>query len=153
MKKEILEILIKINLDKEYLQLCTEYCDFNNSANFKRKDVEPIIKSYDSDFKYISGDKTFLKEFLYEEFTVRFFIDFSYGIAGFGYLVWKEGENQNYYKGNLVTLTELIDPRFEEKVKHKSPIATSAKEYDIILSKIFKLYNDFKLEFEKIKIS
>ncbi len=153
MKKEILEILIKINLDKDYIQLCTDYCDFNNSANFKRKDVEPIIKSYDPAYKYISVDRTFMKEFLFGDLTVRFFIGFKSGITGFGYLIWKEGENQNYYKGNLLTLTELIDPRFEEKVKYKSPIATSVKEYDVILSKIFKLYNDFKLEFEKIKIS
>ncbi len=150
MHEQILEILKKIELDKKYLLLCQIHSDFDGRMNLTRKDVEPIIKSYDSAFIYIPRDKTFMKEFLFGEYTVRFFISFKSGIIGFGYLVWKEGENNNFYKGNLVTLTELIDPNFEEKVKYKSPIVSSIDEYNLVLSKIFELYTTFKRNFEKI---
>lgn len=153
MQDKILQILKHIELDKKYIQLCRDNSDFENRANFTRKDVESIIKSFDPDFKYISNDRTFMKEFLFGDFTVRFFIGFKSGISGFGYLVWKEGENDNYYKGNLVTLTELLDPKFEEKVIYKSPIATSKDDYYKILSKIFEIYNSFKEEFEKNNMS
>ncbi|MEO9964663.1 MAG: hypothetical protein ABJF11_02670 [Reichenbachiella sp.] len=149
MEKLILEILQKIELDKEYAKLCQNYCDFDNSANLNKKEVDPIIKSFDSDFKYIARDRTFLKETIFEGYTVRFFIGFKSGITGFGYLVWKEGDNNNFYKGNLVTLSEQIDPEFTEKVKYNSPIATSLEDFKEILSKFFELFSAFEQRFKE----
>lgn len=149
MQELILGILKEIELDKEYAKLCERYCDFDNSANLNKKEVAPIIKSFDSDFKYIARDRTFLKETAFEEYTVRFFIGFKSGITGFGYLVWKEGENHNFYKGNLVTLSEQIDPGFKERVKYNSPIATSLEDFKEILSKFFELFESFKQHFQE----
>lgn len=73
MQELILEILKEIELDKEYAKLCERYCDFDNSANLNQKEVGPIIKSFASDFKYITRDRTFLKETAFEEYTVHFF--------------------------------------------------------------------------------
>ena len=136
-----------MELDKEYVKLCLKYGDFDGRSNFNKNEIEPIIQSYDPDFKYVAKDKTFLKEIAFEEFTVRFFIGFNGGIIGFGYLVWKEGENQNYYKGNLCTLSKQIDPEFEDKVKYNSPIATSLTDLEEILSEIFGLFETFKKYF------
>lgn len=149
MEKIIVEILKEINLDIEYEKLCLEFNKFDKAANLNRKEVEPIIKSYDPNFKYIAKDRTFLKEILFQGFTVRFFIGFKSGIIGFGYLIWKEGENHNYYKGNLHTLSKKIDPEFEAKVEYNSPIATSLDDFKEILSKIFLLFEAFKQHFMK----
>jgi hypothetical protein len=149
MKELILEILREIELDKEYVKLCQRYSDFDGRAKLTRKEVEPIIKSYDPDFRYTEMDKTFLKEISFEEFTVRFFIGFKSGIFGFGYLIWKEGENHNFYKGNLHTLSKEIDPEFEGKVKYNSPIATSLQDFNEILSKIFSLIATFGKRFKE----
>ena len=88
MQELIIEILKKIELDKEYMKLCQANCDFEGRYNLKRKEIEPMIKSFDSDFKYISNDRVFMKEAAFEEFTVRFFIGFKGGITNFGYLIW-----------------------------------------------------------------
>lgn len=143
MEKIILEILKKIEINKEYIKLCQEYYNIDGQVNLKRKEVEPIIHSYDRDFKYIAKDKTFVKETTFKEYTVRFFIGFKSGIVGLGYLIWKEGENHNYYKGNLLSLSKQIDAEFEHKVKYNSPIATSVEDFEKILSKIFELFEEF----------
>lgn len=143
MQNLIFRILKEIKLVEEYSKLCEKYCDFDNSANLNKKEVEPIIKFFDSDFKYIARDRTYMKEITFKEYTVRFFIGYKSGITGFGYLVWKEGEN-NFYKGNLVTLSEEIDPEFRENVKYHSPIASSLEEFKEILSKYFELFDLFK---------
>lgn len=145
MKTFILEILREIELDKEYVKLCQSYCDFDKRLDLNKKDIEPIIKSYDPDFKYIAKDRTFLTEITFGEFTIRLFIGYKSGIISFGYLIWKEGENHNYYKGNLYTLSKEIDSKFEEKVQYNSPIATSLEDFKEILSKIFFLLNCFKI--------
>lgn len=149
MKEQIITILQEIELEKKYIQLCQEHCDFEGHANLTRKDVESIIKSYDPAFKYILRDRTFMKEFLFEELTVRFFIDFKSGIVDFGYLIWKEGENHNYQKGDLAILTEMVNPTFNENLRYKRPIVSSVEEFNIVLSKIFELYNSFKKKFEE----
>lgn len=149
MQELILEILKKIELDKEYAKLCERYCDFDNSANFNKKEVDPIIKSFDSDFKYIARDRTFLKETTFEEYTVRFFIGFKSGIVDFGYLVWKEGDNNNFYKGDLQTLSKEVDAEFEERVKYNRPLATSLEDFKEILSKYFELFESFKYHFQE----
>ncbi|GAB3337197.1 hypothetical protein GCM10027429_21370 [Marivirga atlantica] len=149
MQELILGILRKIELDKEYLKLCQNHHDFDGRANLNRKEIEPIIKSFDSDFKYVAKDRTFLKETPYEEFTLRFFIGFKNGIIDFSYLVWKEGENHNFYQGRLATLAEQIDPEFKEKVKYKTPIATSLEDFKEILSKYFELFESFKQHFQE----
>ena len=46
MQEFILKILKEIELDKEYIKLCQNYCDLDNSANFNKKEVESIIKSF-----------------------------------------------------------------------------------------------------------
>lgn len=116
----IVEILKKIELPLKYENLCRSYSNFEKRANLKVKDVEYCIRSHDQSFKYVARDKVFLKEGSYEEYRVRFFIGFQGGIVDFSYLVWKEGENENYYQGRLATLTELIDPQFDQKssIKH-----------------------------------
>ncbi len=149
MQELILGILQKIGLDKEYAKLCQDYCDFDGRATLTRKDIEPIIKSFDSDFKYVVKDRTFLKETTFEEFTVRFFIGFKNGIIDFSYLVWKEGESYNFYQGRLATLSEQIDPEFNGKVKYKSPIATSLDDFKEILSKFFEWFESFKQHFQE----
>lgn len=149
MQELILEILKKIELDKEYVKLCQANCYFDDRYNLNRKEIEPIIKSFDPDFKYIAKDKTFLKEINFKEFTVRFFIGFKSGVIGFGYLIWKEGENHNYYKGNLHTLSKQIDPEFDERVEYNFPIATSLEDFKKILSKFFELFESFKQHFEE----
>ncbi len=152
MQELILGILKEIELDKEYAKLCEHYCDFDNSANLNKKEVDPIIKSFDSDFKYITRDRTFLKETAFEEYTVRFFIGFKSGIVDFGYLVWKEGDNNNFYKGDLQTLSKEVDAKFEEKVKYNRPLATSLEDFKEILSKYFELFESFKRRFrEEVK--
>lgn len=149
MNKLILDILQEIELDKEYVKLCQCYCDFDGRMNLNRKDIEPIIKSYDPDFKYTAKDRTFLKEITFKEYTVRFFVGYKGGIIDFSYLIWKEGENQNFYQGRLASLTESIDPKFEKKVKFQTPIATSLEDFKEILSKIFAIFNLFKYHFER----
>ena len=81
MQEFILGILRKIELDKEYIKLCQNHYDFDGRANLNRKEIEPIIKSFDSDFKYVAKDRTFLKETSFEEFTLRFFIGFKNDIS------------------------------------------------------------------------
>jgi hypothetical protein len=54
------------------------------------------------------------------------------------------GAGNNFYKGNLVTLSEQIDPEFRENVKYHSPIASSLEEFKEILSKYFELFDLFK---------
>ena len=149
MEELIIEILKKIGLDKEYKKLCLKYSDFDNRANLNKKEVEPIIKSHDSDFKYIARDKTFLKEIAFEEYTVRFFIGYQGGIVDFAYLIWKEGDNDNFYQGRLASLTELMDSRFEDNVNYQTPIATSLDDFKEILSKIFELFEQFKQHFDE----
>lgn len=149
MKGLILEILREIGLDKQYVKLCQTYCDFDGRANLKWKEIDQIIKSYDPDFRYVAKDKTFLKELAFKEFTVRLFIGFKIGIVSFGYLVWKEGDNQNYFKGNLHTLSKQIDPEFEEKVEYNSPIATSLDDFEKILSRIFSLFDAYEQRFKE----
>ena len=149
MQELILEILQKIELDKEYIKLCQANSNFDSRYNPNRKEIEPIIKSFDPDFKYIAKDKTFLKEIVFEEYTVRFFIEFKDGIVEFSYLIWKEGENHNYYKGGLDSLVELIDSEFEEKVDYQTPIATSLEDFKEILSKFFELFEFFKKHFQE----
>lgn len=149
MKKLIIAILKEIELDKEYIKLCQRYCDFDRCINLSKKVVEPYIKSYDPDFKYVSKDRVFMKESLYQGYTVRFFVSYRQGVIGFSYLIWKEGENHIYYKGNLSSLTKELDSNFEEKVKYTSPITTSLDDFEKILSKIFMLYNDFLKKFKE----
>ena len=139
----VVEILRKIELPLKYENLCRSYSNFEKRANLNGKDLGPYIRSHDQNFKYVAKDKVFLKEVSYEEYTVRFFISFKGGIVDFSYLVWKEGENENYYKGRLATLTELIDPQFDQKVKYKTPIATSLDDFSEILSEIFLLFEAF----------
>lgn len=139
----IVEILRKIELPIKYENLCRNYSDFEKRANLKAKEVEPYILSHDQNFKYVPKDKVFLKETSYKEYTVRFFIGFQGGIVDFSYLIWKEGENKNFYDGRLATLTELIDPQFDQKVKYKTPIATSLDDFNQILSEIFRLFEAF----------
>ncbi len=148
MKEQIIKILQEIELEKEYIQLCQEYCNFESSANLTRKDVEQIIKSFDPEYKYVARDKTFIKEFLFGELTVRFFIDYKSGLVDFGYLIWKEGENHNYYKGDLVMLIELYSPNFYKNLKYKRPYVSSPEEYKIVLNKLFELLFSFKKKFE-----
>lgn len=147
MEKLIFETLKKINLDIEYKALCFEYNDFERAINLGKKEVEPIIKSYDPDFSYISKDRTFLKEMFFEGYTVRFFIGFKRGVIGFGYLIWKEGENHNFYKGNLHTLSKQINSEFEKKGGYNFPMATSLNDLKEILFKIFVLFEKFKKHF------
>lgn len=149
MQELILEILKKIELDKEYVKLCQANCNFDGRYNLNKKEIEPIIKSFDPDFKYIAKDKTFLKEIAFDEFTVRFFIGYQGGIVDFSYLVWKEGENDNFYQGRLASLSEQIDSEFEEKVKYQTPIATSLEDFKEILSKFFELFESFKQHFQE----
>lgn len=149
MQELILEILKKIRLDNEYIKLCQANCNFDGRYNLNRKEIEPVIKSFDPDFKYIAKDKTFLKEIAFEEFTVRFFIGYQGGIVDFSYLVWKEGENDNFYQGRLASLSEQIDSEFEEKVKYQTPIATSLEDFKKILSKFFELFESFKQHFQE----
>ena len=153
MKDTILFILKDVKLDIQYIDLCNRYKDFDNRVNLNRKEAEPIIKSFDSHFKYLSKDRAFLKEISLGEFIVRFFIGFKDGIVGFGYLIWKEGENSNYYKGNLPTLAKIIDPKFDEKVKYPTPIATSIEDFTEILSRIFLLYSEFEKRFKNQEIN
>ena len=40
MQEFILKILKEIELDKEYIKLCQNYCDLDNSANFNKKEEE-----------------------------------------------------------------------------------------------------------------
>ncbi|MFT6963886.1 MAG: hypothetical protein ACJAWV_003624 [Flammeovirgaceae bacterium] len=149
MQELILEILKEIELDKEYVKLCQANCDFDGRHNLNRKEIEPIVKSFDSNFKYVAKDKIFLKEISFEEFTIRFFIGYQGGIVDFSYLIWKEGGNNNFYQGRLASLSEQIDPEFEEKVKYQTPIAVSLEGFKTILSKIFELFESFKQRFEE----
>lgn len=149
MQELILGILRKMELDKEYIKLCQNHYDFDGRASLNRKEIEPIIKSFDPGFKYVAKDRTFLKETRFEEFTLRFFIGFKNGVIDFSYLVWKEGENHNFYQGRLATLAEQIDPEFKEKVKYKTPIATSLEDFKEILSKYFELFESFKQRFQE----
>ena len=89
-----------------------------------------------------------MKEITFEEFTVRFFIGYQGGIVDFSYLVWKEGENDNFYQGRLASLSEQIDSEFEERVKYQTPIATSLEDFKEILSKYFDLFESFKQHFQ-----
>lgn len=43
-----------------------------------------------------------------------------------------------------MTLSEQIDPEFKERVKYKTPIATSLEDFKEILSKFFGLFESFK---------
>ncbi|REE00544.1 hypothetical protein [Marinoscillum furvescens] len=149
MQELILGILKEIELDKEYAKLCERFCDFDNSANLNKKEVDPIIKSFDSGFKYIARDRTFMKETAFEEYTVRFFIGFKSGIVDFGYLVWKEGDNNNFYKGDLQTLSKEVDAEFEGNVRYSRPLATSLEDFKEILSKYFELFESFKQHFQE----
>lgn len=149
MQELILEILKKVELDKEYLKLCQDNCDFNGRYNLTRKEAEPIIKSFDLGFKYISNDRVFMKETAFEEFKVRFFIGFRGGITSFGYLIWREGEINSYHKGNLYTLSKQINPEFEDKLESNCPIVASLDDFKDILSKFFELFEYFKQCFEK----
>jgi hypothetical protein len=150
MREKIINILQAIELEKKYTQLCQEFCDFEGRANLTRKEVEPIIKSYDPAYKYIARDRIFMKELLFQKLKVRFFIGYQSGITDFGYLIWKEGENHNYQKGDLATLTEMINPKFSENLKFKRPIVSSIEEFEIVISTIFELYNVFKDRFEQL---
>ena len=149
MDEHILKILEKIELNEKYITLCNSYLNFDKRLNLTRKEIEPIIKSYDSDFKYIAKDQTFLKEVSFDEFTVRFFIGYKGGIIDFSYLIWKESENHNFYQGRLASLSELIDSNFEKKVKYQTPIATSLEDFKEILLEIFSLFDSFKEYFAK----
>lgn len=90
-----------------------------------------------------------MKEIAFGEFTLRFFIGFKNGIIDFSYLIWKEGENNNFYQGRIATLAEEIDPEFKGKVKYPTPIATSLKDFKEILSKYFELFESFKQHFHQ----
>ena len=149
MKELIIEILKEIELDKEYVKLCQNFTDFDCSINLNKTEVAPIIKSFDSDFNYIPKDKTFLKETFFKEYSIRFFIGFKNGIIGFGFLVWKEGDINKFYKGNLHTLSKEIDSEFEKKVKYNFPIATSLVDFEQILTKIFSLFRAFEQHFNE----
>ncbi|MEQ8472939.1 MAG: hypothetical protein RIC35_17225 [Marinoscillum sp.] len=151
MKDLILDILREIELDKEYEKLCLRYSDFDGRVNLNWKEIEPIINDYDPDFKYVAKDRTFLKEIIFRGFIVRFFVGYYGGIIDFSYLIWKEGENNNFYQGRLASLTETLDPEFEEKVKFQTPIATSLEDFEDILSKIFSLFKEFQKRIQESK--
>jgi hypothetical protein len=98
MKEIILKILREIKLNQVYTDLCLKFDDFDKGQNLNRRDIEPIIKSFDSSFKYIARDRTFIKETQFKMFKVRFFIGYRGGIIDFSYLIWKEGENKTIIK-------------------------------------------------------
>ena len=58
---------------------------------------------------------------------------------------------QSYHKGNLNTLSQLIDGKFEERVKNNFPIATSIDDLEKILEKIFLLFDSFEQVFRNTK--
>jgi len=149
MKEIILKILREIKLNQVYTDLCLKFDDFDKGQNLNRKDIEPIIKSFDSSFKYIARDRTFIKETQFKMFKVRFFIGYRGGIIDFSYLIWKEGENQNYYQGRLASLSKLIDTNFDIKVKYQTPIASSLDDFTEILTKILSLYQEFEKRFKE----
>ena len=82
-------------------------------------------------------------------FKVRFFIGYRGGIIDFSYLIWTEGENQNYYQGRLASLSKLIDTNFDIKVKYQTPIASSLDDFTEILTKILSLYQEFEKRFKE----
>jgi hypothetical protein len=133
-----------MKFDKTYIKLCNNFSDFNNRENLKISDVKQLIKFFDKDYNYISRDRTFMKEFKLNEFSVRFFIGYKGGIADFSYLIWIEGENSNFYKERLASLSSSINPSFESQVKFKCPIATSLNDYKEILTIIFELDNELQ---------
>ncbi len=147
MRELILEILQKIDFEKRYRKLCNEYSDFNKRANLKVKDVEKVVNSFDVQYKYISRDKTFLREFNYGEFFVRLFIGFRGGVVDFSYLIWESDNINKYYKGRLASLAEIINPEFNQFVQFKTPIATSLEDFEIIVNEIFDICQDFENHF------
>jgi len=72
MKEVIIEILKEMSIDVRYYNLYLRYNDIKNTYPLKRNDVESVIQSYDSGFKYITGDRVFMKEFMYREYFVCF---------------------------------------------------------------------------------
>ncbi len=152
MNEIIYSTLKEINLDTEYKLLCNKFDDFDNAFNIKWKEADAIIKDFDPKFRYVAKDRTFLKEINFKEFIVRFFIGFKNGIVDFSYLIWKEGENNNYFQGRLASLTEMIDPNFESMVRYKVPIAASLSDFQEIISRIFSLYKQFENRFKEQEI-
>lgn len=147
----VFEVLKEINLDVKYIELCQQHNNFDNRYNLKKNEVEPLIKSLDPNFKYLAKDRTFLREVIYQNYMIRFFIDFKGGVIDFSYLIWKEGENDNFHKGRLATLVESLDPQFESKIKYRTPIATSLSDFEEILYEIFSLFRDFEFRFSELR--
>lgn len=145
----IIEILREIELVVAYEHLCRTYDNFEKRMNLKGKEIEVYIKSYDQGFKYVAKDSVFVREMEFNGYFVRFFLSFKGGIVDFSYLVWEKENNQNCLKGRLASLVEIIDPQFDQKVKYKTPIATSLDDFNDILSEIFKLFNSFIEKFKR----
>ena len=83
MKETIVEILKEMSIDDRYYNLCKKFNKKNvkNRYSLKRKDVESVIRSYDEEFKYVTGDRLFIKEMIYQDYSVRFYIGFRDGIS------------------------------------------------------------------------
>ncbi len=143
--KDFIERFFKgAELDTTYIKLCNDFSDFDNRENLKIPEVKLLLKSLDNDYKYITRDRVFIKEFKFSEFSLRFFISFKGGISDFSYLIWMEGDNSNFYKERLASLSSSLDPHFENKVKFQCPIATSIEDYKKILTRIFLLVNELE---------
>ena len=149
MKETIVEILKEMSIDERYYSLCLKHRDVKNRYPLKRKDVESVIRSYDEGFKYVTGDRLFIKEMMYQDYSVRFYIGFRDGIISFFYSIWIEDKKGNGHRGNLHTLSEYVNPDFNDLTSMKAVVATTLDEAYDIIDKIFQMLDEFTDLFKK----
>jgi len=143
MKETIIEILKEMSIDDRYYDLCMRYGDLKNRYPLKRKDVEPIIKSYNKGFKYVTGDRLFLKKFKHQEHSVWLYIYFKDGLISFSFASRIEGSDQDGCWANLHKMSEYVNPDFNELTYKKTLIATTLEEAYDIIDHIFKMLDEF----------
>jgi hypothetical protein len=142
MKDIVIKVLKNINFAQIYQHLCNHYNNFHNGINFKKNEINNILKNNNINLDFSSNEKTFYKEYYLSEITVNFAMTYKHGFIECFYTIWNK-DNSIRILGRFNSIATLQNSDFNNMVNHKFPIATSLEDLNNILEIIFKLHDDF----------
>ncbi len=142
MNNSVIEVLKKINFHSRYANICNNYSNYDDGKSFRKNEVDKVLKELEAVLDYSSIDKTYFKDYIFNEISIRFSFTFKYGFIEAFYFI-SNSVTEDRIRGRFNTIASLVDGNFSAQVNYNFPIVTNVEELTMVISNILELNNDF----------
>lgn len=142
--------LYAINYISRYKELCKEFNDLENAFRGNNTDLyDRLISKNGYNFKYFKSERFYRINEKFGDYKFNFQLTLHGGLVEAMIDVQRQGEYLTPY-GRFDFIPEMMGDEFDRKL-FNLPKYTSESDLKMILTELFSIYEDLKLEIQKLE--